>query len=143
MDAYRAPFPTPESRKPTLVWPRQIPISGEPAETSTVVKANGDWLYSTDIPKLMLSVEPDALMPAPVVGYVEANAANLTHMRFGAGVHFVQEDHPDAIGEALRAWLATLPQYHLATGGEHGFRRTRINIFENRDGTPRHRKRIP
>ncbi|MBM2576076.1 haloalkane dehalogenase [Jannaschia sp. Os4] len=110
MDAYRAPFPTPESRRPTAEWPRQVPIAGEPAETAAVIAANGDWLYSTDLPKLMLSVVPGALMPPPVVAHVEANASNLTHVALGAGVHFVQEDHPDAIGRALSDWLATLPE---------------------------------
>ena len=110
MENYRAPFPTPESRLPTLVWPRQIPIGGQPADTTEVISENGKWLYSTDVPKLMLSVVPGALMPPPVVEYVKANASNLTHVELGQGVHFVQEDHPNAIGEALDAWLATLPR---------------------------------
>ena len=110
MANYRAPFPTPESRKPTLVWPRQVPIGGEPADTAAVIAKNGEWLYSTDVPKLMFSVEPGALMPPPVVEYVKANASNVTHIPLGRGVHFVQEDHPHAIGEALDAWLADLPK---------------------------------
>ncbi|MEM7489511.1 MAG: haloalkane dehalogenase [Pseudomonadota bacterium] len=110
MAGYRAPYPTPESRRPTAEWPRQVPIAGEPAHTAAVIAANGDWLYSTDVPKLMFSVVPGALMPPPVVEYVEANASNLTHVELGAGVHFVQEDHPDAIGQALSDWLETLPE---------------------------------
>ncbi|MEM7711383.1 MAG: haloalkane dehalogenase [Pseudomonadota bacterium] len=110
MENYRAPFPTPESRRPTLAWPRQVPIGGEPVETGEVIAANGEWLYSTEIPKLMFSVKPGALMPPPVVDHVRANASNLTHVALGAGVHFVQEDHPDAIGQALAEWLDTLPE---------------------------------
>ena len=109
LDNYRAPFPTPESRKPTLVWPRQVPIAGEPADTAEVITANGDWLYSTDMPKLMLHVAPGALMPPPVVEYVKANASNLEDVFLGPGVHFVQEDHPEAIGRALRDWVDRLP----------------------------------
>ncbi|WP_299685423.1 haloalkane dehalogenase [uncultured Tateyamaria sp.] len=109
MEHYRAPFPTPASRKPTLVWPRQIPIAGEPADTADVITANGAWLYATDMPKLMLHVAPGALMPPPVVEYVKANAANLEDVFLGPGVHFVQEDHPDAIGRALRDWIDRLP----------------------------------
>ncbi|WP_298971815.1 haloalkane dehalogenase [uncultured Roseobacter sp.] len=109
LDNYRAPFPTPESRKPTLVWPRQVPIAGEPADTAEVITANGDWLYSTEMPKLMLHVAPGALMPPPVVEYVKANASNLEDVFLGAGVHFVQEDHPEAIGRALRDWVDRLP----------------------------------
>ncbi|WP_299286999.1 haloalkane dehalogenase [uncultured Tateyamaria sp.] len=109
LDNYRAPFPTPESRKPTLVWPRQVPIAGEPADTAEVITANGDWLYSTDMPKLMFHVAPGALMPPPVVEYVKANASNLEDVFLGPCVHFVQEDHPAAIGRALRDWVDRLP----------------------------------
>ncbi|WP_415919032.1 haloalkane dehalogenase [Tateyamaria sp. SN6-1] len=109
LDNYRAPFPTPESRKPTLVWPRQVPIAGEPVDTAEVITANGDWLYSTDMPKLMFHVAPGALMPPPVVEYVKANASNLEDVFLGPGVHFVQEDHPKAIGRALRDWVDRLP----------------------------------
>lgn len=108
MEHYRAPYPTPESRRPTAEWPMQVPIAGTPAETAEVIVANGEWLYSTDLPKLMFSVKPGALMPPPVVDHVVANASNLTHIELGEGIHFVQEDHPAAIGEALNAWLETL-----------------------------------
>jgi len=109
LDNYRAPFPTPKSRLPTLVWPRQVPIAGEPADTAAVITANGDWLYSTKIPKLMFHVTPGALMPPPVVEFVKANASNLEDVFLGQGVHFVQEDHPEAIGRALRDWIDRLP----------------------------------
>lgn len=109
MRHYRAPFPTPASRKPTLVWPRQIPIAGTPAHTVEVVTLNGEWLYSTDLPKLMFYVTPGALMPPQAVDYVKENASNLETVNLGAGVHYVQEDHPDAIGSALRDWLDRLP----------------------------------
>ncbi|WP_299622828.1 haloalkane dehalogenase [uncultured Tateyamaria sp.] len=109
LDHYRAPFPTPESRKPTLAWPRQVPIAGEPADTAAVITANGEWLYSNELPKLMLHVAPGALMPPPVVEYVKANASNLEDVFLGPGIHFIQEDHPEAIGRALRDWLDRLP----------------------------------
>lgn len=109
LDNYRAPFPTPESRLPTLVWPRQVPIGGEPADTAAVITANGEWLYSAEMPKLMFHVAPGALMPPPVVEFVKANASNLEDVFLGPGVHFVQEDHPEAIGRALRDWIDRLP----------------------------------
>lgn len=109
MENYRAPFPTPQSRLPTLIWPQQVPIGGEPADTAQVVPANGEWLYSRDIPKLMLHVAPGALMLPAVVDYVKANASNLEDVYLGEGVHYVQEDHPDAIGKALREWLERFP----------------------------------
>lgn len=108
MANYRAPFPTPESRKPTLVWPQQVPIAGEPADTAQIITRNGEWLYSTELPKLMLTVTPGALMPEPVADYVKANARNLTTVELGQGVHFVQEDHPTAIGQVVSEWLGLL-----------------------------------
>jgi len=108
LDHYRAPFPTPQSRKPTLAWPRQVPIAGEPADTAAVITQNGAWLYATAMPKLMLHVQPGALMPPPVVEFVKANASNLEHVDLGAGVHFIQEDHPEAIGRAVRDWADRL-----------------------------------
>jgi len=110
MAKYRAPFTTPQSRLPTLVWPRQIPIAGEPADTAEVITKNGEWLYSTSLPKLMFHVTPGALMPPPVVEFVKANASNLEDVFLGDGVHYVQEDHPDAIGAALRDWLDRQPR---------------------------------
>ena len=108
LDNYRAPFPTPDTRRPTAEWPRQVPIEGEPADTTEIVTANGEWLLATDVPKLMFSATPGALMPAPVVEFLEANAENLTHVPLGQGVHFVQEDHPDAIGRAIEEWVREL-----------------------------------
>ena len=105
---YRAPFRTRESRLPTLVWPREVPIGGEPSSTAAVVKANGGWLLSSDIPKLMFAVQPGALMPPPVADYLEANAPNMRRVDLGPGVHFVQEDHPTAIGAALDEWVVEL-----------------------------------
>ncbi|WP_299046822.1 haloalkane dehalogenase [uncultured Tateyamaria sp.] len=109
MQHYRAPFPTPASRLPTLVWPRQIPIAGEPADTTQVITDNGAWLFSSDLPKLLLHVTPGALIPPPAVDFIKANASNLDDVHLGEGVHFVQEEHPDAIGQAVRAWLDRLP----------------------------------
>ncbi len=105
MEAYRAPFPTRESRKPTLQWPREIPIGGEPAGATAEVIANGEWLYATDIPKLFFYAEPGAIAPKPVVDYMTANLSNLETRFLGAGTHFLQEDHPHLIGQGLADWL--------------------------------------
>lgn len=105
MNAYRGPYTTPGSRLPTLVWPRQIPIGGEPADVVAEIQANGEWLYSSDTPKLYFHVTPGAINPPPVAEYVIANAPNLEAVFLGQGSHFIQEDHPRAIGEALSDWL--------------------------------------
>ncbi|MEO1680709.1 MAG: haloalkane dehalogenase [Pseudomonadota bacterium] len=105
MAAYRAPYPTEESRLPTLVWPRQIPIEGTPEDVVAEVAANGEWLYGSDIPKLMFYAEPGSLAPKPVVDYMIANVPNLEARLLGAGLHFLQEEHPHLIGQGLADWL--------------------------------------
>ncbi|MEM8553058.1 MAG: haloalkane dehalogenase [Pseudomonadota bacterium] len=108
MAAYRAPFPTPESRLPTLVWPRQIPIGGQPAETTAVVLENGKWLQETDLPKLYFAATPGSLNPQAVAEFFASSLPNIEVVNVGAGLHFIQEDQPHAIGEALRRWLGEL-----------------------------------
>jgi len=103
--AYRAPFLTPESRLPTLQWPREIPIGGEPEYATQEVTRNGEWLMSSEIPKLLFHVEPGAIMPKPVVKFLTANLKNLEVRFVGAGRHFLQEEHPHLIGQGLADWL--------------------------------------
>lgn len=105
MDHYRKPFPTPESRKPVLAWPREVPIEGKPADVVEEVRLNGEWLLSSQIPKLMFYAEPGALMPKPVADYLTANVANIEARFVGAGSHFLQEDHPHVIGQGIADWL--------------------------------------
>ncbi|MEM8776760.1 MAG: haloalkane dehalogenase [Pseudomonadota bacterium] len=105
MAAYRAPFPTPESRLPTLVWPRQIPIEGTPEDVVQEVLANGEWLTKSDIPKLLFHAEPGSLMPKPVVEWHAKNVPNLEVRFLGAGLHFLQEEHPHLIGQGLADWM--------------------------------------
>jgi haloalkane dehalogenase len=108
MEEYRRPFATPgEGRRPTLTWPREIPIESNPADVTAIVAAYGEWLATCDVPKLFLKAEPGALL---------AGGANLETARSWpaqtevtvAGVHFVQEDSPDEIGEAIASWIGTL-----------------------------------
>lgn len=105
MDAYRAPFATRDSRKPTLIWPRQVPIGGTPEDVAQEVTLNGAWLTETDIPKLMFYATPGALMPQEVADWHADNVPNLEVQYLGAGLHFLQEEHPDLIGRGLADWL--------------------------------------
>ncbi len=105
MAAYRAPYPTPESRLPTLQWPREIPIGGEPKYATDVVTKNGEWLMSSDVPKLLFHAEPGTIMPKPVVEFLTGNLQNLEVRFLGAGAHFLQEEHPQLIGQGLADWL--------------------------------------
>jgi haloalkane dehalogenase len=108
MAEYRRPFAEPgEGRRPTLTWPRQIPIEGDPADVAAIAVAYADWLATSSVPKLFVKAEPGLLI---------AGGANLDFARrlpaqtqvTVAGLHFVQEDSPDEIGQAISDWMGAL-----------------------------------
>jgi haloalkane dehalogenase len=108
MAEYRRPFAEPgEGRRPTLTWPRQIPIEGEPADVTAIAAAYANWLATSGVPKLFVKAEP---------GLLVAGGANLDFARAlpaqtevtVAGLHFVQEDSPDEIGRAIADWMLKL-----------------------------------
>ncbi len=106
MEAYRAPFPTPESRRPVLALPRELPIAGEPADVCQALQSAHAALAASSYPKLLFSGEPGALVSPE---FAEQFAASLKHcalVRLGSGLHFLQEDHPDAIGRSVAGWIA-------------------------------------
>ena len=105
---YRRPFTEPgEGRRPTLTWPRQIPIEGEPCDVTAIAAAYADWLATSDVPKLFLKVEPGAFLANEMLVNLVRKWPTLTE-RTVAGVHFVQEDSPDEIGRAIAGWMAAL-----------------------------------
>lgn len=107
MAEYRRPFAEAgESRRPTLTWPRQIPIEGEPADVVQIVTDYCAWLSQSDIPKLFVNAEPGALIQGPVEDLVRS-WPRVEEVKV-PGLHFLQEDSPDQIGEAVRAWHASL-----------------------------------
>jgi haloalkane dehalogenase len=104
MNEYRRPFTEPgEGRRPTLTWPRQIPIEGEPADVVEIVKAYGAWLKDSAVPKLFIDADPGAIL----IGSARTFARSFPNQKEVQvkGVHFVQEDSPDEIGQAIAAWL--------------------------------------
>ena len=104
MDIYRAPYREPgESRRPTLTWPRQIPIEGEPADVTRIVEDYSQWLASSQVPKLLIKAEPGAILNGAMLERCRA-WPNQTEVTV-AGNHFCQEDSPDEIGAAIAAWL--------------------------------------
>jgi haloalkane dehalogenase len=105
MDEYRAPFTDRSSRKPMLVWPREIPIAGEPADVADLVVRYRGALCRSPLPKLLFTVDPGALIPPPLVAWCRENLPHLEVVHLGPGVHFVQEDYPDEIGLQLAEWI--------------------------------------
>jgi haloalkane dehalogenase len=105
MEEYRRPFRQPgEDRRPTLTWPRQIPIDGEPADVVEIVEAYGAWLAQSDVPKLFIDVDPGAILTGRQRELVRS-WPNQTEVSVPGG-HFVQEFSPDEIGRALREWMS-------------------------------------
>ncbi len=106
-DAYRAPFAEPgEGRRPVLTWPRQIPIEGEPADVTAIVEDYGRWLAEAEMPKLFVNAEPGAILVGPQREFCRAwpNQEEVTVK----GNHFIQEDSPHEIGEAVAAFVRRL-----------------------------------
>ena len=100
MAAYRKPFARPgEDRRPTLTWPRMIPIEGEPAEVVDVVENYAAWLSEAELPKLFINAEPGSILVGRQREFCRAwpNQTEVTVK----GFHFLQEDSPDAIGQAV------------------------------------------
>ena len=105
MDEYRRPYLEPgEARRPTLTWPRQIPIDGEPADVVEIVTSYADWLATSDVRKLLVVAEPGAILNGAQLEFCRA-WPNQTEVTV-AGNHFLQEDSPDAIGTAIAEWFS-------------------------------------
>ena len=104
MDAYRRPFLEPgESRRPTLSWPREIPIAGEPRNVTEIVQRYATWLSATDVSKLFINAEPGAILTGAQREFCRQfpNQREVTV----PGLHFIQEDSPTEIAEALQSWM--------------------------------------
>lgn len=108
-DAYRAPFRAPgEGRRPTLTWPRQIPIAGEPKDVADIAAAYAAWLAQSPVPKLFVNAEPGSILTGRQREACRRfpNQTEITVM----GAHFIQEDSPHEIGEAVAAFVERLSQ---------------------------------
>jgi haloalkane dehalogenase len=104
MAEYRRPFLNAgEDRRPTLTWPREIPIEGEPADVVEIVRSYADWLATSDLPKLLINADPGAILRKDMLDFCRTwpNQEEITVK----GIHFVQEDSPDEIGRGVADWL--------------------------------------
>ena len=103
MTEYRRPYLEREGRWPTLTWPRQIPIAGEPADVVKIVADYSRWLAESDIPKLFVNAEPGAILIGAVRDFCRS-WKNQTEVTV-PGSHFIQEDSGPAIGRAVADWM--------------------------------------
>ena len=104
MNEYRKPYLTEgEDRRPTLTWPRQIPIEGEPENVCRIVDDYGAWLAQSDVPKLFINAAPGSILTGEQREFCRTwpNQAEVTVN----GIHFIQEDSPDEIGHAVAEFV--------------------------------------
>ena len=107
MEVYRKPYLEPgESRRPTLTWPREIPIEGEPTDVHEIATAYSRWLASSDVPKLFINAEPGAILTGDQREFCRTwpNQQEVTVK----GSHFIQEDSPAEVGDAISEWLGSI-----------------------------------
>ena len=104
---YRKPFAEPgEVRRPTLTWPREIPIAGEPVDVVGIVKDYGEWLRTSEVAKLLVAAKPGAILNGRQLEFARS-WPNQTEVTV-EGIHFVQEDSPAAVGRAIAEWYPTI-----------------------------------
>ena len=107
MNEYRRPFlSSGEDRRPTLSWPREIPIEGQPENVCKIVNEYAEWMKTNNIPKLFINAEPGSIITGRIRDFCRSwkNQTEVTVK----GIHFIQEDSPDEIGKALSKWYKEL-----------------------------------
>lgn len=107
MEVYRRPYLNPgEDRRPTLTWPRQLPIDGEPVDVMEIANAYCDWLKTSNIPKLFINADPGAILVGPQREFCRTwpNQEEITVK----GIHFIQEDSPDDIGQGIANFITRI-----------------------------------
>ncbi|KAF1023663.1 MAG: Haloalkane dehalogenase [Paracidovorax wautersii] len=110
---YQAPFPTPDSRRPVLAGPRNLPLDGEPVESVAFLAQAEPWLAGSETPKLLLTFEPGFLLTPAILEWSRKTIRNLEVQAAGAGIHYVQEEQPEAIARLLGEWLDPRSTHHV------------------------------
>jgi haloalkane dehalogenase len=105
MSVYRAPFPTPESRRPTWRFPNELPIAGEPADVYSTLERAHRALAQSSYPKLLFAGNPGALISPAFAENFAKGLKNCRLVQLRTGIHYLQEDHPDVIGANIEEWL--------------------------------------
>ncbi|WP_054813760.1 haloalkane dehalogenase [Nocardia arizonensis] len=107
LDAYRAPYPTPRSRLPMLMWPREFPLDGAPADVVEIVADYGRWMSeSPEVPKLLMALDNGIGLGSPEnIAWAARRFASCEVVSVGEGGHHAPEDQPNRIGIALADWV--------------------------------------
>jgi haloalkane dehalogenase len=108
MAAYRNPFLTPDSRRPIWRLPNELPIEGKPADVHAVLEAAHAALAVADYPKLLFVGDPGALVSPAFAERFAASIKNCQVVPLGSGLHYLQEDHAEAIGQSIAEWISEI-----------------------------------
>jgi len=108
MSVYRAPFPTPESRRPTWRFPNEIPIAGEPTDVYSSLEKAHEALTQSTYPKLIFAGDPGAIVSPALAESFAKGLKKCRLVQLSSGLHYLQEDHPDVIGANIKEWLIEL-----------------------------------
>ncbi|NUQ27224.1 MAG: haloalkane dehalogenase [Acidobacteriaceae bacterium] len=108
MEVYRAPFPTPESRRPTWRFPNELPIAGTPSDVYATLEEAHRALAASTYPKLLFVGNPGALVSPAFAQDFAKNLKNCEVVQLRSGLHYLQEDHPDVIGANVKEWIEEL-----------------------------------
>jgi len=120
MSAYRAPFPTPESRRPTWRFPNELPIAGEPADVHSTLEIAHRTLAQSSYPKLLVAGNPGALVSPTFAESFAKGLKSCRVVQLHSGIHYLQEDNAEVIGATVNEWLIHLgvgssPKHKLAS----------------------------
>jgi haloalkane dehalogenase len=105
MAVYRAPFSSPESRRPTWRFPNELPIAGAPGDVHDLLEAAHAELARSRYPKLLFVAHPGALVTPEFGIRFAASLHDCKVVHLGPGAHYLQEDHPETIGRFVAAWI--------------------------------------
>lgn len=108
MAVYRAPFPTPESRRPTWRFPNELPIAGTPSDVYATLEEAHRALAASTYPKLLFVGNPGALVSPAFAQDFAKNLKNCEVVQLRSGLHYLQEDHPDVIGANVKEWMVEI-----------------------------------
>jgi haloalkane dehalogenase len=108
MEEYRRPFLNPKDREPVYRFPNELPIAGTPSDVYAMAVAYHEWLLATETPKLFFHAQPGILIPPPLAEFYRRYLKSCRAVDLGQGLHYLQEDHPETIGQEIAAWLKTL-----------------------------------
>ena len=106
MAVYRAPFMTQESRRPTWRFPNELPIAGEPADVYATLERAHAALAGSTYPKLLFAADPGALIAPAIAEDFGRKLQDCRLVKLGAGLHYLQEDHPETIGDMVAQFIA-------------------------------------